>query len=268
MKKLSIYTIILSLIAPISAHAQTSDWFKSKNVNARLVAGSDNQAALEIDLAAGWHTYWRIPGDSGLPPMLSWADSTNLEAIEIDWPAPKRKKEYEFNTFGYDGNVTFPLTVLPIDPSKDTKLALNAQIMICNDICIPQAFKLTLDTNKDADHTKEDAKIAAAKTKLPSEDPNQDLTIDSIIAAKDALVVAITSKTGFEGIDVFPVIEEDKIALTLPAVIEISEYDPEKAMIRVDNGSDFENIAGALQGKTLTVTLTQGDTTIVKSVQY
>ena len=271
MRILSISTLFFLLattcVAPIKAYAQSGPWFKSQDMDARLIAGSGNQAALQIKLAEGWHTYWRIPGDSGLPPVLSWAQSENIESVDILWPAPSRKKEYEFNTFGYDGLLTLPLVLNKKDDAQQTKLDLNAQIMICNEICIPQRFEAKLDLDENADVSKEDLTIKAAKEKVPQE-TSQSLAIKSVIAAKDSIVVTVISQNGFDDIDVFPVIEEDYTALTLPAKIEVSEHDENQAMLRVDKGGEFENLARELQNKTLSVIVTQGETAVKQSVQY
>ena len=266
MRKISILALCLFAILPTKSHAQTGEWFDAPELKARLIGGSDNQAALQIDLADGWHTYWRIPGDSGLPPMMSWAKSKNIKDVEIQYPAPKRKKEMDFYTFGYDDEVIFPLSYAREDKSSGATLDLNAQVMICKDICIPQRLALSLDI-KNGDMAEQDAIITAAKAKIPS-DSVEGITIDSIVAAKDSLVVSVTSQNGFDGMDIFPIIEEDSMALSLPPSIEISKYDPKKATIRVDQGGDFENLASALQSKTLSVTLTHADKSMVKSVQY
>jgi len=109
MKKITILTLFVCVLMPLNAFAQTGEWSDGQEVKARLVAGSNDEAALEINLADGWHTYWRIPGDSGLPPIFSWAESENIEDVEVFWPAPTRKKEYEFYTFGFSENLTLPL---------------------------------------------------------------------------------------------------------------------------------------------------------------
>jgi len=251
---------------PLNALAQTGEWFDAPELKARLIAGSDNQAALQIDLSDGWHTYWRIPGDTGLPPMMSWANSDNIKDVAMNFPAPTRKKEMDFFTFGYDDEVTFPITFERVKAQSPAALDLKAQIMICKDICIPQRFELTLPLN-DGDKSAEDATITSAKAKIPQQKADG-LSIDSIVAAKNALVLSITSQNGFDDLDIFPVIEEDSIGLTLPPTIEISEHDPQKAMIRVEQGGDFENLASALQEKTLSVILKHGEKSIVKSVEY
>ena len=271
MKKITILTLCVYLLLPLSANAQTGEWFKDQDVSARLIAGSGNDAALEITLADGWHTYWRIPGEAGLPPMFSWSNSKNIGDVEVFWPAPSRKKEYEFYTFGFSDRLILPLKFARTS-EQDASLDLKAQIMICKDICIPQQFEVSLDL-KEGEHEQENALIAEAKAKLPQASPIDGLSIDSIVAAKNTLVVSVTSANGFEGMEVFPVIEEDIMGLANPPEIEISKHDPQKAMIKIAAPVDFrndkmENLAAKLQEKTLSVTLKHGDKSIVSKVQY
>lgn len=272
MKKITIFTLLLGLCMPVTAHAQTGEWFKDQDVSARLIGGADNEAALEIKLADGWHTYWRIPGEAGLPPMFSWSDSKNIEDVEVFWPVPTRKKEHDFYTFGFSDTLTLPLKLKRLQEQQDATLDLKAQIMICKDICIPQKFDLSLDL-EDGERTSEQNIIDAAKTKTPQESPIDDFSIDSLVAAQNTLVVSVTSEDGFEGMDAYPVIEEDFLGLASPPEIIISEHDPKKAMIKIAAPLDYrdgemENLATKLQGKTLSVTLKQGDKAIVSKVQY
>lgn len=268
MKFFAIFTAFVFL--SLSANAQMGEWFKEQDFSARLLAGSSAEAALEIKLADGWHTYWRIPGDSGLPPMFSWAESKNIESVEISWPAPVRKKEYEFYTFGFDERLLLPLKLIKKQSDEDAVLDLKAQIMICKDICVPQKFDLTLNVkaSDQEDRSEENAIIAAAKKALPSENPSDGLNIESMVAAKNTLVLSVSSENGFENMDVFPVIEEDFLGLTTPPVIEVSKEDEKKALIKIAAPSDIENLAAALQEKTLSVTLVKDDKAVMSSVQY
>jgi len=86
-------------------------------------------------------------------------------------------------------------------------------------------------------------------------------------------VISVTSADGFEGMEAFPVIEEDFLGLANPPEIIVSEHDPQKAMIKIAAPVDFqskevENLASKLQGKTLSVTLKHADKAIVSEVQY
>ena len=220
--------------------------------------------ALEIVLAEGWHTYWRIPGDSGRPPVFSWAESKNVEDVKISWPVPSRKKEQSFYTFGFDKNMTLPLAITLDEKTKDTRLTLKAQIMICKDICIPQKFELStrFKLNNKVESMHLHHAVFPAKHKLKS------LRIDSIVAGKEKLIVNVMSKDGFEGLDVFPVIEEDFLGLASLPEIEISEHDPNQAMLKIAAPGDIKNLARHLSGKTLSVTVIHGNEAVEKMTQY
>ncbi len=270
MRKISIFTLsflLLSFVSkPFEAFSQTGEWFEAPELKARIIAGSDNKAALDIQLADGWHTYWRVSGDTGLPPVLSWADSENIEEVEILWPAPQRKQEHMFQTFGYSDSVTLPLEVTRKATDNPTSLALKGQVMICSDICIPQAIELSLNLS-DEDHSAEDTIISAAQEGVPKA-KIEGLSIDSMVAAKNALVISVSSDQGFDGLDVFPVIEEDKIGLANTPSIEVSEFDPNKALVKIEAPLDLENLAAAFQEKTLSVIVTHEGRALKHSVQY
>ena len=111
---------LIALCAPAAAaDAFSTDWAAGAKWRARLIAAGDRLAGFEITLAPGAITYWRDPGDSGLPPTLDFAASDNVEAVEPAFPAPKRIKEADGGeAFGYDGGVIFPLRVKPRDAAK------------------------------------------------------------------------------------------------------------------------------------------------------
>ena len=80
-----------------------------RSLEARLIAGGGDLAGFEIALSPGAITYWRDPGDAGLPPTLDFSGSDNVASVEPEFPAPKRIKEADGGeAFGYDGGVVFP----------------------------------------------------------------------------------------------------------------------------------------------------------------
>ena len=96
-------------------------------------------------LAPGAITYWRDPGDAGLPPTLDFSASDNVASVELEFPAPKRIKEADGGeAFGYDGGVVFPLRVKPRDPAKPVTLKLNADFAVCEKVCLPAKAHLEL----------------------------------------------------------------------------------------------------------------------------
>jgi DsbC/DsbD-like thiol-disulfide interchange protein len=123
-------------------------------------------AALEIALAPGWHTYWRVPGAAGIPPRFDWSGSENLEAVSYEWPRPEVFERYGLRTFGYDGTLVLPLRLRPRDPSAPLDLALDLDFGVCEDICVPAsaqlAARLTLSASEEAR-----AQIEAALAERP-----------------------------------------------------------------------------------------------------
>lgn len=123
------------------------------HARARLIAGrvehlgkERSAAGVEIDIAADWKTYWRTPGDAGgVPPVLDWAGSENLNRAEVLFPAPKVMTDRAGNTIGYKGPVVLPVLIEAADPSRPVKLALKLEYGVCRDICIPAEASLVLD---------------------------------------------------------------------------------------------------------------------------
>src|SRR6185369_1892378 len=111
--------------APTRASAQdASRWDGDARSAARLIAGTQRLAAamragIEIKLKSGWHTYWRYPGDAGVPPQFDFKASQNVRQVEVLWPAPERLPEFSgLTVVGYDRDVILPLRVVPQDPAK------------------------------------------------------------------------------------------------------------------------------------------------------
>lgn len=105
-------------------------------------------AAIKITLAPGWKTYWRAPGDAGIPPQFDWSGSANLRGnVGIIWPTPKVQKQNGMRTIGYSDQVVLPITLAPRRSGKPVKLRATLDIGVCKDICVPYQLKLkaTLD---------------------------------------------------------------------------------------------------------------------------
>ena len=136
----------LLALPALAADAFSTDWAPGAKHEARLIAAGGDLAGFEIRLAPGAITYWRDPGDSGLPPTFDFAGSDNVEAVEPLFPAPKRIKEADGGqAFGYDGGVIFPLRVHPRDAAKPVTLALHADFAVCEKVCLPAKARLDLD---------------------------------------------------------------------------------------------------------------------------
>jgi DsbC/DsbD-like thiol-disulfide interchange protein len=132
----------------MAADAFSSDWANGLKSSARLIAaGPANgllQAGVEIKLAPGAITYWRNPGDAGLPPIFSFAGSSNLAQAHTSFPAPRRLAEGGGEAFGYDRALILPIDVEAIDPAKPVTIALKLNYAVCEAICVPAEASLRL----------------------------------------------------------------------------------------------------------------------------
>ena len=97
----------------------------------------------KIDLNKNWKTYWRLPGNAGLEPLFTFDKSENVLAAKIMWPSPIIFGEENLSSIGYKDSVLLPLEVTPIDTSKPIKLEIQANIGLCEDVCIPVTLNVS-----------------------------------------------------------------------------------------------------------------------------
>jgi len=161
------------------ARAQdASSWETVPHGAARLIAGETHRsndgvqlrAGIEIQLDPGWHTHWRYPGDSGVPPTFDFAGSENIQSVTVLWPAPKRFADDAGGySIGYFGDVVFPLRITALDMTKQPSLHLKLGYAICGKLCLPAEadLKLSLPGEKGA----EEAMLIAAEKRVPRRVP-------------------------------------------------------------------------------------------------
>lgn len=128
--------------------ADASAWDGDQRAAVRLIAGAQrgalHHAGIEIRLAPGWKTYWRYPGDSGIPPRFDFSNSTNVKSVTVRYPAPHRLTDESGTSIGYKGGVVFPLDIVPQDAAQPVMLAVKADYAVCEKICIPAEGKAEL----------------------------------------------------------------------------------------------------------------------------
>ena len=147
------------LAAPAFA---ASDWSPAAKSRARLVADAQG-VGLQIELAPGAITYWRDPGEAGVPPTFDFAGSTNLASAEVDFPAPERIPEPDGSVaFGYRGGVVLPIRLTPADPARPVRLAAKVDYAVCEKICVPARA-----TGEIAWPGGADAALGEARAKVP-----------------------------------------------------------------------------------------------------
>jgi DsbC/DsbD-like thiol-disulfide interchange protein len=147
-----------------------SSWDGDARSAVRLVAagaagGDMLRAGVEIRLATGWKTYWRYPGDSGVPPVFDFSKSENVKSVAVLWPAPHRFVDDGGTSIGYKLGVTLPLHVIPDNPKRPVTLRLSLDYAICEKLCIPAKGAARVDLA--AVSTPLGAAVAAAEALVP-----------------------------------------------------------------------------------------------------
>lgn len=143
--------VLAALAVAGEAHPAASPWARTPEAAVRLVSASEAvgrldrlRLGLEFALAPGWKTYWRSPGDGGLPPALDWTGSGNLGEASLYWPAPARFTILGIDSVGYEDRLLLPMDVEVPEPGEPVAVALRVDYLTCSDICVPQSADLAL----------------------------------------------------------------------------------------------------------------------------
>ncbi|QWG14440.1 thioredoxin family protein [Bradyrhizobium sediminis] len=135
----------LTLISAVAA-AQGGSFAQASaekpDIKADLLTGNSEAGGRELwigvrlNLGSGWKTYWKSPGDAGLPTEFDWSGSQNIVDAEVNWPAPSRLSILGFETIGYAQEVLFPVRIKVRDPGVETRIRLKLAIYACGTICV------------------------------------------------------------------------------------------------------------------------------------
>ena len=177
--------LLAAALAPLAlatpAAAQVSAVVTTPQVRAELVAhapeglqaGKPAWLGLKIEHKPHWHTYWKNPGDSGLPTTLNWTLPAGAGAGEIDWPTPQRLPIGPLMNFGYEGTLLLPVALtVPAGLQGDTlTVKLAAEWLVCKDVCIPESGEFTLQLPVNAATAGHAALFEAARAARPQDVP-------------------------------------------------------------------------------------------------
>ncbi|APO73862.1 DsbC domain-containing protein [Rhizobium etli 8C-3] len=161
------------------ARAEMSGWIDNVGGRMRLVAlppGHDGtiHGALQIEPKPGWITYWREPGNSGIPPQITVAPESGITLTAIRYPVPKHLVDGTIDDIAYDGPVSLPLTFSAKGASRPLELKASAFIGICKDICIPFQAEFTLPIGPaNQSRPEEEAILKNAEASLPEKPSSQ-----------------------------------------------------------------------------------------------
>ena len=148
-----------------------------------VTPGQNFHVALHQIMPEGWHTYWRNPGDAGLPARIVWELPDGVSAGEIIWPAPHALPLGPIMDYGYEDEVFFPVPFQVSEDFSGSNLSIRADVswLVCEDICIPEegVFELTLAVGSESqEHPDNVWNIRAALDAEPKLDAEAGATLD------------------------------------------------------------------------------------------
>jgi DsbC/DsbD-like thiol-disulfide interchange protein len=255
-----------------------SPWTELHSARVRLIAGpaadkpaESYLAGVDITLAEGWKTYWRNPGDAGVPPNFEWSGSANVASIKVLYPAPSRLHEPAAETIGYMQAVMFPVEVMPQDARKPVELKLTLEFGVCREICIPAQAALSLAIPPRALAGDPAPAILASLARVPrpqdkrrADDPELKGITASLDGPTPRLEIGARFPRGGKGGDLFI---EAPDGLYVPMPKRLPDAADGTARFEVDLARS--GIARELKGKSLTFTLVSdaGATEAVRVVE-
>jgi DsbC/DsbD-like thiol-disulfide interchange protein len=215
-------------IAPEARAEETSPWQRDAHSAVRLLAGSRSGSVLlggiAIQLQPGWKTYWRTPGDSGVPPRFDFSKSDNVEAVTVLWPAPMKFDDGAGGTsLGYKQQVVLPLRIVAKNAEKPLTLRAEISYAVCEKICIPVDARAELAFSAVA--STEDGALSAALETVPKPanvgDPNP-VTIRDVKRDGKANVLVDVAAPEAKDVSLFVEGPTPDWALPVPRLVEPS----------------------------------------------
>jgi len=250
-----LFAALASFIAlPPAAHAAMSEWANSEGGRMRLVAISQPRndailALLQIEPKSGWKTYWRNPGDAGMPPQLDFAGSTNLLLRSVSFPVPEIGNDDGGLFVGYHHPVSLVVEFARPLPDAPSMINLNAIVGICEKVCLPFMTSFSVPLTPGQPESEEFTQMQLAQSALP-EKPGKDFEIGSLHLSADSKAI--------EAEVITPVAEVPQVAVVAPpglrlGKVEINASTDKIAHIRIPVISDK-----AAPGGTITILVKSG----------
>lgn len=165
-RKCLIHTLLATALAAGPLAAQSVDDIVRLDLRPGWqTEDGSRMAALHLTLAPGWKTYWRVPGDSGIPPVFDFTGSENVARVALHWPRPSVSVSDGLETVGYADELVLPVEIWPNAAGETVTVRGQASIGVCRDVCLPVelAFAAALATDDGAP----DPAIRAALDAVP-----------------------------------------------------------------------------------------------------
>src|ERR1700716_2506672 len=250
-------TIVASCLAIDARAHDASPWQRDGHSAVRLLAGSRSGAVLlggiAFQLQPGWKTYWRTPGDSGVPPRFDFTKSENVEAVTVLWPAPTKFDDGAGgHSLGYHDQIVLPLRIVAKAADKPVTLRADINYAVCEKICIPVEASIELPFTSTA--STEDSALLAALDTVPKPanvgDPNP-LTIRDVKRDGKSTVVVDAVSPDARAVSLFVEGPTPEWALPVPKLLEHSPPGVKRFAFELDGLPPGTNPDGAALKLTL-----------------
>jgi DsbC/DsbD-like thiol-disulfide interchange protein len=254
-------TIVASCLAIEARAEDASPWQRDGHSAVRLLAGSRSGAVLlggiAFQLQPGWKTYWRTPGDSGVPPRFDFSKSENIEAVTILWPAPTKFDDGAGgHSLGYKNQIVLPLRIVAKNADKPVTLRADINYAVCEKLCIPVEAIAELAFASVA--STEDSALFAALDTVPKPasigDPNP-LTIRDVKRDGKSSVLVDVATSDAREVSLFVEGPTPDWALPVPTLLEPSPPGVKRFSFELDGLPPGAKPEGA----SLKLTLVGGD---------
>ena len=255
-------TLLVSSLAIEACAQDASPWRRDGHSAVRLLAGSRSGAVLlggiAFQLQPGWKTYWRTPGDSGVPPRFDFSRSENIEAVTVLWPAPMKFDDGAGgSSLGYHDQVVLPLRIVAKNTDKPVTLRAAVNYAVCDKLCVPVEADVELAFTSVA--STEDSALFAALDTVPKPanvgDPNPLTIRDVKREGKSAVLVDVVAPSEAGNISLFVEGPTPDWALPVPKLLEHSPPGVKRFAFELDGLPPGANPEGAA----LKLTLAGGD---------
>lgn len=174
-------------LGPAGAQTAPESVLSAEIVPGWTEPGGRQVAALHLTLATGWKTYWRHPGDSGIPPVFDWSGSENVAALGLSWPHPKVFDTDGLRTIGYKDEVYLPIEIRARDAVRPVRVAGRAALGVCREVCLPVEVGFSVELVPGAAPGPAAPAIRAALASVPDARARRDAAICEIAPIADGL---------------------------------------------------------------------------------
>jgi DsbC/DsbD-like thiol-disulfide interchange protein len=173
-------------LAGATAWQEISPGVKARLISSDSIVGGTTLAGLELDMPQATNTYWRIPGESGIPTQFDFSGSTGIADPHVHWPFPEIANTAGYRDYIYRGSVVFPIAL------KTGGGVLNAAIMlgVCSDVCVPARASFSLPIGGDKADPAQSIRLDQAEAATPIAWDRTGDPVGPVAAAPDGLVLS------------------------------------------------------------------------------